>query len=124
MKWIYVLTWITVEVWSGSPPPAVSEYGITSQFINAVAIYYSDSTAHRRTFDTRADADTFRAHAPGPLASMSWMSSHTTAWHLDSVLVDTAMPWGVVEILLDSVTVPMMDTTFQHAPEEVFIEED
>jgi len=113
MKWLYVLTWIAVDVWSGSPPPAVSEYGITSQFVNAVAIYHNDSTAHRRTFDTRAEADTFRARAPGPLSSMSWMSSHTTAWHLDSVLVDTQ---GTVTGAWDS--------TFQRAPEEVYIEED
>ena len=114
MKWIYVLTWIAVDVWSGSPQPSVSEYGITSQFINAVAIYYSDSTAHSRTFDTRAEADTFRAHAPGPL---SWMSSHTTAWHLDSVLVHTRHD-------TQATVTGTFDSTFQHAPEEVYIEEE
>jgi len=64
MKWIFIVTWITVHISYGGAPPTINEYGIVSQNINAVAILHKSETNERKVFDNKKEAELFIKNAP------------------------------------------------------------
>jgi len=98
MKLVYVVTWLLVQTFWGACPQTPDPYGRFSMSVTADFCPWADTTAHRAEFSTRAEVDTFIAHAPRPLAYPEGGFvfdndvAHCTNFKVDSTWVDTT--WG------------------------------